>query len=242
MSILRKYNDGSGHYFILKTYNMVDSFQVLNNGIQLLRENNINVGCLIPDPLVIELYYTGKAYIKDRAKHLGSLNDLLLIAARDGDIKTVEQLIERGAKINDNDDIALLMAAIAARDGHIKTVKQLIEKLAKIKDISKTALAKAAIVAELCHIKTVEQLNEKLAMINDVGNTALLMAAYNGHTEIVKLLIEKGVNINARNIYGWTTLDCAQKKGHKNIVDWLKEKGGKFGGPIVLSPRACLFP
>lgn len=229
MSILRKYNDGSGHYFILKIYNMVDSFQVLNNGMQLLRENNINVGCLIPDPLVIELYYTGKAYIKDRAKHLGSLNDLLLIAARDGDIKNVEQLIERGANIKDDDGTALLKAAIAAaRDGHIKTVKQLIEELAKINDIGNTSLLQAAFAtaAQFGYIKTVEQYIEKLTKINDVGNTALLMAAYNGHTEIVKLLIEKGVNINARNIYGWTALACALLKGHAEIVELLKVNGG----------------
>jgi len=125
VAILQKYNDGRGYYFILTIHNMCESFQVLDEGMRLLRENKINVGCPIPGYLVIELYYTGKGYIKDRAKHLGSLNDLLLIAARDGHTKNVEQSIEKGAKINDVGNTALLMAAY---NGHTEIVKLLIEK------------------------------------------------------------------------------------------------------------------
>jgi len=56
LSILQKYDDGRGHYFILTIHNMCQSFQVLDEGMRLLREKKINVGCPIPDDLVIELY------------------------------------------------------------------------------------------------------------------------------------------------------------------------------------------
>lgn len=193
MSILQKYDNGY-HYFILKIHNMCASFLFLDEGMRLLRENNINVGCPIPDDLVVELYYTGKAYIEDREKHLGHLNDRLLIAARKGDIKTVEQLIERGAKINDDDHTDSMKAFIAvAQDGRIKFDEQLNEKLAKmINHVGNTALLMAAYNG---HIEIVKLLIEKGVNINAKNIydwTALDCAQKKGHKNIVDWLKENG--------------------------------------------------
>jgi len=117
----------------------------------------------------------------------------LIEAAIQGDIATVRDALEKGAKVNVKDRYYGFTPLIQASDkGHLEIVKLLIEKGADV--------------------------NAK----NNRGWNALIIASYKGHLEIVKLLIEKGADVNAKDNSRYTALMRASEKGHKKIVDILK--------------------
>jgi ankyrin repeat protein len=121
--------------------------------------------------------------------------EALKYAAFKGDIKAVEDLLNKGADVNEKDSLDETALMTAASRGHTDIVELLIEKGANV--------------------------NEK----GKFGDTALMFAALNGHTKIVKLLIEKGANVNEKTGNGHTALMSAAIGGHKKIAKLLIEKG-----------------
>ena len=119
------------------------------------------------------------------------LNSQLVLAARQGDISRVEELLSLGANVNAPEDVkgegrpALFHAAAA---GHTNVVKVLISKGANVN----------------------EQPSGR--------STGLMVAAYGGHVDTVRLLLDAGASAKAVKSNGWTALHEAARQGHPEIV------------------------
>lgn len=125
-----------------------------------------------------------------------ALDQELLEAAEQGNLKTVTDLIESGAspnaKLQSEGSSALMLASAK---GHTEMAKVLIDKGADV----------------------------NAAKPN--GWTALMGAASSGHLDIVKMLVERGADVNARHAYGYTGLKLAKGKNHKQIAEFLVKSG-----------------
>lgn len=115
----------------------------------------------------------------------------LMAAASNGREEIVQQLLERGAKV----DLELLSEGsaliCAAEIGSIPIVKMLLEHGA---DVNR---------------------------FDAYFNTALILAAENNHQEIARILCEAGADRTVTNIYGRSALDSAQYYEHQDMVDLL---------------------
>ncbi|XP_028250574.1 kinase D-interacting substrate of 220 kDa B isoform X2 [Parambassis ranga] len=152
----------------------------------------------------------------------------LMVAAEQGNLEIVQELIRRGANIN-LDDVDCWTALIsAAKEGHIDVVGELLENNANLehRDMGGwTALMWAAykgrtVVAQL--------LLEKGANPNITGQYSvypIIWAAGRGHGEIVHLLLLHGAKVNCSDKYGTTPLIWAARKGHYESVMHLLANG-----------------
>jgi hypothetical protein len=121
-------------------------------------------------------------------------------AAKQGNIRTITELLNAGADVNSRDalnfnDTPLTFAALY---GKTDVAKLLIERGANIEARNRfgTPLYHAA---GRCHTKTIELLIEKGADINSInwrGASPLSAAARYCSTETAKLLIEKGADVD----------------------------------------------
>lgn len=126
----------------------------------------------------------------------GNTSEALVQATKNGDIATVERLLEGGADVEAKDSkyhSSLLMWA--AHEGHTDIMDLLIQNGATI-DTKKPT-----------------------------GETALWFAAQKGQLEALKILVHHGADINVIGWKGATALEVAQKYGHQEIVDYLRDAG-----------------
>ncbi len=142
-------------------------------------------------PLALTILNRAGADINDQ-KRVNN-DTLLIITARMGEIKMVNELIAAGADLNrqNRDGNTALMEA--ALEGRPKIVQILIEKKADLnkQDINGwTALMNAIPKGDIEIIKMLIDANADLTMKNKSGNTALNLAEIFGHTKIVTMLKE----------------------------------------------------
>ncbi|MFM6122711.1 MAG: ankyrin repeat domain-containing protein, partial [Sphaerospermopsis kisseleviana] len=123
-------------------------------------------------------------------------DNLLLNAAKSGDIKRVGELLATGANVDGCDRNGTTALMFAANLGYTEIVRSLLDFGANINLPRKT-----------------------------YGLTALMLAASNNQVDIVKLLISKDADINAVNEDGSTALMAAAQKGHLEIVQILLNAG-----------------
>ena len=127
------------------------------------------------------------------------LNDKLLIAVKEVDIKSVEELIKDGADVNYKD-----------------------------LDYGETPLHKAIDQHYFTPVllTIVEKLIENRADVNAKNNhniTPLHKAAHNGHLTIVKYLMEKGAYFNVQNNRKKTPLTIAREENYSEMVTFLEK-------------------
>uniref|UniRef100_A0A672ZK40 Kinase D-interacting substrate of 220 kDa B n=1 Tax=Sphaeramia orbicularis TaxID=375764 RepID=A0A672ZK40_9TELE len=142
-----------------------------------------------------------KAHL-DRFKEVDGRSDNgqtpLMLAAEQGSLEIVQELIRRGANVN-LDDVDCWSALIsAAKEGHVDVVKELLENSAYIehRDMG--------------------------------GWTALTWASYKGRVEVTELLLEHGANPNTTGQqYSVYPIIWAAGRGHADIVKLLLENGAK---------------
>ncbi|XP_054604447.2 kinase D-interacting substrate of 220 kDa B isoform X3 [Nothobranchius furzeri] len=172
-----------------------------------------------------------KAHL-DRFKEVDGRSDNgqtpLMLAAEQGSLEIVQELIRRGANVN-LDDVDCWSALIsAAKEGHLEVVKELLENSAYIehRDMGGwTALMWAAYKGRL---EVLKLLLEHGANPNTTGQYSvypIIWAAGRGHSEIVKLLLQNGAKVNCSDKYGTTSLIWAARKGHYDCVMHLLENG-----------------
>jgi ankyrin repeat protein len=120
-------------------------------------------------------------------------------AAARGNISTVKSLIEKGAEIDEREEIFLRTALHRAVTAGNKEVVELL--------LSYGANPNAR---------------------DSRGYTALHYAAINDNKKMVELLITKGADIKVKDASGNTPLYIALRSGHKNIADMLLGKGAEL--------------
>ena len=155
----------------------------------------------------------------------------LIDAARNGDIKTINRLLDEGADLNKLSEDGRLPLAVAVRNSNttssLETVKLLLDRGADpdLKEIGNNGFTALIIAARYSNkdssLETVKLLLERKAKVdlrNDAGNTALIVAAGNStkdsSVETVKLLLDNGANVNLINNQVYSALRAAANYSH----------------------------
>ncbi|MHC9539290.1 MAG: ankyrin repeat domain-containing protein [Vulcanimicrobiota bacterium] len=144
-------------------------------------------------------------------------------AARYGQVKAVEYLIQRGAKVNGRCSYGGTPLSMAAEKGYTEVVRLLIANGADvhIKSHDNTPLHNAV---NFGHREAAEILIDSGADINArdrYGNTPLYWAVHRGYRDVVELLITKGASAFTLNRFGESALRIAREKGHSDITKLL---------------------
>ncbi|KAF7819257.1 ankyrin repeat and protein kinase domain-containing protein 1-like [Senna tora] len=136
------------------------------------------------------------------------LGDSLCVAARKGEVRTIQKLLEAGAAINGKDQHGWTALHRAAFKGRIDVVRALVEKGVDVD-------AK-----------------------DEDGYTALHCAAESGHADVTEMLVKKGGDVEARTNKGVTALQIAESLHYVGITRILVNGGAsrESGGQIIAPP------
>ncbi|XP_054469500.1 kinase D-interacting substrate of 220 kDa B [Anoplopoma fimbria] len=152
----------------------------------------------------------------------------LMVAAEQGNVEILQELIRRGANVN-LDDVDCWTALIsAAKEGHIEVVRELLENNANLEHRDMGGWTALMWGAYKGRTDVVQLLLEKGANPNITGQYSvypIIWAAGRGHAEIVHLLLQHGAKVNCSDKYGTTPLIWAARKGHYESVMHLLANG-----------------
>lgn len=124
------------------------------------------------------------------------MGELVLMAARRGDLKHVESLLQNGADINCCDQYGLTALHASAIKGHKDIALMLIE------------------------------FGLELECRDSEGHAPLHLAVVGGSLETVEMLVQNGANVNAKSNSGATPLYMATAMGYDDITEFLISRGG----------------
>uniref|UniRef100_A0A667XMY9 Kinase D interacting substrate 220 n=1 Tax=Myripristis murdjan TaxID=586833 RepID=A0A667XMY9_9TELE len=151
-----------------------------------------------------------------------------MVAAEQGSLEIVRELIRRGANVN-LDDVDCWTALIsAAKEGHIDVVRELLENNANLEHRDMGGWSALMWAAYKGRTTVAHLLLEKGANPNITGQYSvypIIWAAGRGHGEIVHLLLQHGAKVNCSDKYGTTPLIWAARKGHYDCVMHLLANG-----------------
>ncbi|XP_028858461.1 kinase D-interacting substrate of 220 kDa B isoform X3 [Denticeps clupeoides] len=173
-----------------------------------------------------------KAHL-DKFKEVDGRNDNgqtpLMLAAEQGSLEIVQELIRRGANVN-LDDVDCWTALIsAAKEGHVEVVKELLENSAYIEHREMGGWTALMWAAYKGRVEVAKVLLENGANPNTTGQQysvyPIIWAAGRGHADVVCLLLQNGAKVNCSDKYGTTPLIWAARKGHYDSVMHLLENG-----------------
>lgn len=176
-----------------------------------------------PDDLVEYLLQQGGRVAPDDVAALNS-------ACRQGDLKTVQKVLDQGVKIGNGEELETDTLQAACRSGNPKVVELLLKLGANPLSHGRYVSSPAKQAASMGRdpnaeyhdypaiLKLLKDAGAKLDVIDEDGYTLLHSAAYAGNPETTKYLIACGLDVNARNVRGQTPLHLAA------IAD-----GGAFG-------------
>lgn len=157
------------------------------------------------------------------------LNGELIEAVVMDDIKSVENLLARGADVNGRDKQGNTALIFAALYGHIALVKVLIRRQAKLHLVNQDGYNALIVAARGGKSDVVEMLlrinlyyKNKVdvnAVDNKEANSALMLASHNGYLPVVQaLLTDLKIIVDAPNIEGNTALIFSVKNNHMAIL------------------------
>ncbi|VUC28740.1 unnamed protein product [Clonostachys rosea] len=155
----------------------------------------------------------------DYRSHLTS-EGIIPKAARGGNKKIVEKLLEEGGNVDDEDEEGYTSLARAAEGGYQELVMMLLRKGADVNAGRRSPLAVAALRGRK---KVVEILLQAGADIEFQGSDALRFAARGGHQEIVEMLLLAGAYVKPQGSSCGLAGACA--KGNEEIVEMLLAAG-----------------
>ncbi len=157
----------------------------------------------------------------------GDESTSLVAAAEAGHAEAVEKLLERGADVNQKNDIGQtpLMAAAAAGDEAM--VEDFISAGADVNAKDPEGATALLLASRKGRAGIVELLLKHQADVNarhDDGFTALALAAEEGRFDVVRVLLAHDADVNAKNSSGKTALQVAEHMGYNPIVRLLEYK------------------
>ncbi|ETW83636.1 hypothetical protein HETIRDRAFT_471885 [Heterobasidion irregulare TC 32-1] len=191
-------------------------------------------------PIGSRLYYACLAGLQDLSSALLDAGEdpnakgfddciVLQVAARSGQSRAVQHLLEKGAVINapfGGQHGSALRAASSEGFGDI--VRLLLEKGAEVNAESErygTALQAAALEGHGEIVKLLLENGAEVNMPQEPCGSALQAAASRGHESIVQLLLVKGAEVNKQSQEYGDALQAASTGGHEHIVRLLLENG-----------------
>src|SRR3989339_677941 len=160
------------------------------------------------------------------------LDEDLIDAAKNGDIKSVTELLDRSANIHAWRDRTLRKAT---KNGHTEVVKLLLDCKANIHADHDAPLRWAA---KNGHTDTVRLLLDRGANIHARDDHALRWAAEYGHTDTARLLLDHNADLHARDWSGSdASLKWAAENGHTEVVRLLVDRGADIHAECKMSER-----
>lgn len=141
------------------------------------------------------------------------LNDFFS-AARKGDVLKIEDLLNKGVKIDDIDKNGRTALIEATVNHQIQVAKFLLEKGAKTNIVDKdgfSALRAATASGDSSIAKNLIVAGADVNLKHPTGITVLMVAAATGHINVLQLLLSVGADINAKNEDGYDALSMASE-------------------------------
>jgi len=157
--------------------------------------------------------------------------ELLFKAIETGNLKLVEEWLNRGAEVNSPNTNGRTPLIFAAYLRHQKIVELLLDRGASIdhKDShGDTTLMYAMLTGRLDIIKLLLDRKANVDQKNKNGVTALMLAAHKSHENVVELLLDRKANINHKDSSGATALVCAAGEGCSEVVELLLNRGANI--------------
>jgi ankyrin repeat protein len=179
------------------------------------------------DVMISKFTQGGKSEINERDSTGASA---LQWASLRGHFESVQQLLEKGAKVNaQGGEYGNALQAASSKE-HVEIVQRLLEKGAEV-NAQGGAYGNALYAASFRgHVEIVQELLEKGADVNAQGGeygNALQAASFGGHIEVVQELLEKGAKVNAQGGEYGNALQAASFGGHIEVVQELLEEGAE---------------
>ncbi|ELK29148.1 Kinase D-interacting substrate of 220 kDa [Myotis davidii] len=152
----------------------------------------------------------------------------LMIAAEQGSLEIVKELIKNGANCNleDLDNWTALISA--SKEGHLHVVEELLKCGANLEHRDMGGWTALMWACYKGRTDVVELLLSHGANPNVTGLYSvypIIWAAGRGHADIVQLLLQNGAKVNCSDKYGTTPLVWAARKGHLDCVKHLLAMG-----------------
>jgi hypothetical protein len=128
-----------------------------------------------------------------------SSGEELLEASRDGDLVTVQELLDEGIDVNWEDENGYNALSSACVDGHVEVVKLLLDSGAQV------------------------DTQDRDYGDDHGGWTPLMFACFHGHIDCARLLLERGADMSITCYQGKTVKEMAVRYGLDDFVDLLDE-------------------
>jgi uncharacterized protein len=132
---------------------------------------------------------------KKEISYSGNIDQDLLLAINEEDVKQVRNLISRGGNVNIVDSGGDTAFMLGVQTQNTEIMNELLKK------------------------------TQNIDHRNNEGWTALMYAAADGNSEMVKKLLDKGADVNARNHNKYTPLMLAASRGQEVVMKLLLSKG-----------------
>ncbi|XP_070812384.1 ankyrin repeat domain-containing protein 65 [Pituophis catenifer annectens] len=149
-------------------------------------------------------------------------------AARNGDLRLVKQLLQRGASTNSRDENGWTLLHVASLHSYLPLVKFLIQHGATVHTDNMAGYTPLHHAAWSGHTQVAELLLARGAPVMDTtkgGLTPFHFAAANGHTLMIQLLLRHGTDPDASDCNQWTSLHWATAGHQLHIMNGLISQG-----------------
>jgi len=169
----------------------------------------------------------------------------LMLAAANGQIHTLDWLIQHGANLHKQDRrgyTALMYAASKGSDvtmQHLMTAHHL-DIQARDKD-GHTLLMLAVMQHDVATVDRLIKHGADVHLQNDAGQTALMLAAARGYTDIIDRLAKCGAGVEVRDNQGHTALMLAAMHGHHAAIECLQGYDADVHARNQYDETACLL-
>jgi ankyrin repeat protein len=141
-----------------------------------------------------------------------------------GRIDVIQRLLDRGADVNERNEVFHTPLNVVSIDGNLEIARTLIKYGADVNCRDNFGRTPLHLTAKYGHIHLVRLLLDNGADIHATqreNTTALHLASGNSHFEIVQLLLEKGANVRIRDVYGRTPSQVALIYGYRKVAQFL---------------------
>ena len=167
-----------------------------------------------------------KPLVPDNASAV-KLRDTAFQAARNGDVKTLEEYFKQGHPINETNPRGDTLLIVAVYNGQAKAVDEIL-KQPKLDINAKNKAGFSALTAAAFkgHVEIAVALVKAKADVNLANaskQTPLMFAAQAGKTKMVEYLLKASADPKVIDASGETALSLAQTRNAKDIVTLLEK-------------------
>ena len=150
----------------------------------------------------------------------------LILASRQGDLKTVKTLLTSGVDVNATNAKDFTALMVASQQGHVEIIKALAtNKKLDLEAMNWNSDTALMIAVQNNRLEAVKALLDIGANPNSAkaGMTVLIAASYGGNAEIVRALLEAGADANMVDENNESALDVAINTNKPAVVAVLRE-------------------